>query len=210
MSGVTRPGALVAFEGLDGCGKSTQITRLAARLRRDDPGREVLVLREPGSTPLGESVRGLLLDGDAIGARAEMLLYMAARAELYERTVLPALDRGATVLLDRSHYSTLAYQGHGLGLDVDVILATARFAIGGRDPDRVVLVEVDVDTAAARLAGGAAPDRIERRGREYFERVAAGFGELARRDPGRFVVVDGTAPADDVTRAVDEALADVV
>lgn len=202
-------GLLIAFEGLDGCGKSTQIRRLAERLASDS-SREVLVLREPGSTPLGEQVRGILLDGDAIGSRSEMLLYMAARAELYERTVLPALARGATVLLDRSHYSTAAYQGHGLGLDVDAILSIARLAIGGRDPDRVVLVDVPVTVAEQRLAGGAAPDRIERRGRAYFERVASGFADLARREPERFAVVDGTLAEDDVARAVDEALADVV
>ncbi len=202
-----KPGVLIAFEGLDGCGKSTQITRLADRLGHD---RDVLVLREPGSTPLGEQVRGLLLDGDAIGARSEMLLYMAARAELYERTILPALEAGQTVLLDRSHYSTAAYQGYGLGLDVDGILRIADEVICGRAPDRVVLVAVAVATSAERLAHGGAPDRIERRGTAYFERVAAGFAALAEREPERFVTVDGTPPPDDVEQSIREALDGVV
>ncbi|MHC4844598.1 MAG: dTMP kinase, partial [Planctomycetota bacterium] len=174
------------------------------------------LLREPGGTPLGEAVRELLLAGDAIGARTEMLLYMAARAELYERVVLPALSAGETVLVDRSLYSTAAYQGDGLGLEQEDILAVGRQATAGRLPDRVVLLDIDPAAASARLGGrdaddgGGDTDRIESRGGAYFERVAGAYRRLAAEDPARFVVVDADGSPEDVAAAVREALSDVL
>jgi len=202
---VTR-GLLLAFEGLDGCGKSTQIARLEQNLRA--AGAPVRALREPGGTELGEAVRDLLLRGGAITSQAEMLLYMAARAELYERVVLPALAAGETVLLDRSQYSTAAYQGAGLGLPVDAILALADRAVGGRWPERVVLLDMEPQAAAARLPAGK--DRIESRDAAYFARVAQGFRALAAREPARFRVVDARGSADEVAARVAAALADVL
>jgi len=199
-------GLLLAFEGLDGCGKSTQIARLEKRLAA--AGRRARIVREPGGTELGEAVRELLLGGGAITPQAEMLLYMAARAEGYERVVLPALAAGEIVLLDRSQYSTAAYQGAGLALPVERILELAGQAVQGRWPDRVLLFELDPAAARARLKGG--PDRIERRDAAYFGRVAAGFAELARREPGRFRVVDATGTPEEVAARVDAALADVL
>ncbi|MGQ0552078.1 MAG: dTMP kinase [Planctomycetota bacterium] len=207
----SRSGLLIAFEGLDGCGKSTQLERcarwLAGRLATPP-----LRVREPGGTPLGEAVRALLLAEGAITPQAEMLLYMACRAELYERVVLPALARGETVLLDRSHYSTAAYQGAGLGLDLPGILELARLATGGRPPDRVLLFELPAAAAAGRLAGRAEPrrDRIEARDAEYFERVAAGYRALARAEPERFVVLDAQRSPEAIEEAVRKALADVL
>ena len=212
---VTAAGLLLAFEGLDGSGKSTQVRRcaewLATRTARTAAG-PPLVLREPGGTPLGESIRALLLGERAMGALAETLLYQAARAELYEHVVLPALARGATVLLDRSHYSTWAYQGAGLGVDRDMIAAVSRVVTRGRLPDRVVLLEVPAELALARLARrseGAPGDRIEQRDEGFFARAAEGYRELARAEPGRFVVVDGRGSAEEVARAVQRVLADV-
>lgn len=203
---MTAAGLLLAFEGLDGCGKGTQLDRLEARLLAR--GARVRRVREPGGTELGEAVRGLLLHGGAMGALSEALLYMAARAELYERIVLPALAAGETVLLDRSQYSTAAYQGAGLGLPQDEILALADRAVRGRWPDRVVLLDLDPAAAAARLPAGK--DRIESRDAAYFARVAQGFRALAAREPRRFVVVDAAGAPEAVAGRVAEALADVL
>ncbi|MHC5210094.1 MAG: dTMP kinase [Planctomycetota bacterium] len=205
-------GLLLAFEGVDGCGKSTQWTRCLEWLsaRPDMPA--PLAAREPGGTPLGESVRELLLEGGSMGPLAETLLYMAARAELYEGVILPALAQGRTVVLDRSHYSTAAYQGGGLAVDGGTIDVLTRVVTGGRLPDRVVLLDLPSAEAAQRLEArlGEAPDRIESRDAAYFERVAAAYRDLARRDPERFVVVDACGTPDDVERRVQEALGDVV
>lgn len=201
-----KPGLLVAFEGLDGTGKTTQLARLEARLRaRHAP---VLPLREPGTTRLGEAVRGLLLQGGDISPVAETLLYMAARAELYERIVLPALSAGQIVLLDRSQYSTAAYQGAGLQLPMDDILQLADKVVRGRWPDRVLLFRMDPATARARLPDGK--DRIESRDPAYFERVARGFEHLARREPQRFRDVDAQGTPEEVEGRVRAALADVL
>ncbi len=203
-------GVLVAFEGIDGCGKSTQGAALVERLRASGP-REVLAVREPGGTAFGERVREMLLHGGAIDPLTETLLYMASRAELYAGCVLPALARGAIVVLDRTHWSTAAYQGGGLGVDEALILATARAATRDREPDRILLLDVPVEAALGRLgATGAGPDRIEARGAAYFERVRAAYLRYARAAPGRFAVLDGTASEAEVARAVDEALRVVV
>lgn len=199
-------GLLLAFEGLDGCGKSTQLARLERRLAA--AGRRVRALREPGGTGLGEAVRGVLLRDGAMGARAEMLLYMAARAELYERVVLPALAAGETVLLDRSQYSTAAYQGAGLGLPVEEILALSDQVVRGRWPDRVLVLELEPAAALARLPAGR--DRIERRDEAYFARVAGGFRALAAREPERLRLVDARGTPEEVAARVAAALADVL
>lgn len=212
---VSGEGLLLAFEGLDGSGKSTQVRLCAEWLaqRRGPAAGAPLVLREPGGTPLGESIRELLLGERTMGALAETLLYQAARAELYEHVVLPALRRGGTVLLDRSHYSTWAYQGAGLGVDRAMLEAVSRAVTRARLPDRVVLLEVAPELALQRLARrseGAPGDRIEQRDTAFFARVADGYRQLARAEPGRFVVVDGSRAPDEVARAVQAALAHVV
>jgi dTMP kinase len=199
-------GVLVAFEGLDGCGKSTQVARLAERLA--SAGRRVRVVREPGGTELGEAVRALLLGGGAVSPTSEMLLYMAARAEGYERVVLPALAAGETVLLDRSQYSTVAYQGAGLGVPRETILALADQVVRGRWPDRVLLFDMDPAAARARLVRDH--DRIERRDASYFTRVAQAFRELAASEPARFTVLDARGTPEEVAARVDAALADVL
>jgi len=201
-------GCLLALEGIDGCGKSTQAELLLGWLRERHPGRPVKLLREPGGSALGEDVRELLLRGADRGAMTEMLLYMASRAELYERHVLPALARDELVLLDRSHYSTAAYQGAGLSQDEDAILELARLVTRGREIDRVVLLDIEAERAAARLEGGG--DRIESRGLAYFKRVTAAYRAYARAEPERFLVVDATDESDKVFAAICAGLKDVV
>lgn len=218
VGGPARAGLLVAFEGIDGCGKSTQIERSRAWL--SDPqgaGRDVVLLREPGGTDLGERVREVVLHGGSCEPLTEMLLYMASRAELYRLEVLPALSTGRVVLLDRSHYSTAAYQGAGLGLDEQRILDLASWVTDRREPDLIVLLDVPVDVAEARRTGGARSaeaadegDRIERRGAEYFERVRAAYLGYAARDPSRFLTIDARGAPDEVARQVREGLQNVL
>jgi dTMP kinase len=213
-------GLLVAFEGIDGCGKSTQATRFLERVQSTSAPRKAQLLREPGGTEFGECVRELLLHGGAIDALTETLLYMASRAELYAQHVLPALERDELVVLDRTHYSTMAYQGSGLDVDEDFILRLARATTQGREPDRIVLLDLPVDDACTRLGAASAngpangptdgPDRIEARGAEYFERVRAAYLRFAKADPATFVVVDASRAVDDVESAVDASLADAL
>jgi dTMP kinase len=192
------------LEGIDGCGKSTQATRLVATLR--ERGRDVLHLREPGATPLGERLRSIVLDraGVPISPRAEALLYSTARAELVASTIRPALEAGRVVVCERYFYSTVAYQGAGLGLAMRELEDVSRFATGGLLPDRVIVLDVPVTIGNARLTGGQ--DRIEARGAEYFERVRSAFLEFASRDPERFRIVDAARAVDDVARAILEAV----
>jgi dTMP kinase len=190
---VTR-GRLVAFEGGEGCGKSTQ-----ARLLADALG--ALLTFEPGATPLGAAIRALVLDPDAVvGGRAEALLMAADRAQHVAEVVEPALAAGRHVVTDRFVGSSLAYQGFGRGLDVDALADLSRWATGGVAADLVVLLDVAPDLARHRLQGR--PDRFESEDAAFHERVAGGFRALAAADPARWLVVDGTAPIDEVHAAV--------
>ena len=193
---------LVSFEGVDGSGKSTQAELLAAHLRAG--GREVVLTREPGGTPLGESIRGLLLGGEAMAPWAEAALFAAARAELVAEVIGPALDRGAWVVCDRFVDSSLAYQGIARGLGLDEVLELNLPAVGGRLPDRTFVLLLDAAAASARL--GPARDRIEREGDDFRARVNEAYAELARRFPERIVALDASLPVDDVARAVQEDL----
>jgi dTMP kinase len=186
-------GLLITFEGPEGAGKTTQV----AELRRRLADRDVEVYREPGSTELGDRVRDLLLHGAAVSPEAEMLLFMAARAELLARRILPALDRGAVVLLDRYHDSTLAYQG----------------ARGARTfwpesfprPDLTVLLRIDPRHGLGRQRfAGKDQDRIESEPDAFHARVAAEYDRLAAAEPGRFLVLDAEQPAGDIAGRVWE------
>lgn len=196
-------GRLIAFEGGEGCGKSTQAARFAASTG-------ALLTREPGGTPLGEALREVVLHGgaEAVDARAETLVMLAARAQHVAEVVAPALARGRDVVCDRFSHSTLAYQGYGRGLDVDELRGLCSWAAGGLWPDVVVLLDVPAPTARERLAGSGRPaDRMERAGRDFHERVAAGFRALAAADAGHFVVVDGVGSEDEVAARVASAVA---
>jgi dTMP kinase len=205
-------GLLIAFEGIDGCGKSTQAARFLERVKQHALRPKSRLLREPGGTEFGERVRELLLHGGTMDALTETLLYMASRAELYAQRVLPALERDELVVLDRTHYSTMAYQGSGLDVDEQFILEMARAATKGREPDRIVLIDLPVEEATARMASGSAegPDRIEARGATYFQQVRAAYLRYAEADPARFRVVNGACGKDEVAAAVDASVSDLL
>lgn len=177
----------VTFEGLDGCGKTTQARMLAHAL--EENGVEVVLTREPGGTPLGEQIRDLVLHGGHVAPWAEAALYAAARAQHVEELIRPALARGATVVCDRYVDSSVAYQGAGRELGVEEVLALNLTAVGGLLPDLTFLVEIDIDTALARV--GDKGDRIERAEAVFWPRVETAYRALAARFPERYVVVDG-------------------
>jgi len=193
----------VTFEGVDGSGKSTQAGLAAAFLA--EGGREVVATREPGGTPLGERIRELLLDGPEMSAWAEASLFAAARAELAERVIRPALARGAVVVSDRYLDSSLAYQGVARGLGIDRVL-DLNAAVEDLLPDRTFVLLVDEETAASRL-GRRAEDRIEREGAAFRESVQEGFRAVAARFPARIVLLDGGEPRDSIAALVREQLA---
>ena len=198
----SRSSLFVTFEGGEGTGKSTQIARLAARLKQR--GIDPVVTREPGGTPLAEGIRALLLDsGRRPGALAEAFLMEAARAELVATVIRPALDQGRVVLCDRYDDSTLAYQGAGRGLDAAMLRGWNRAATGGLEPDLTLLFDLDPAAGLARRAGAAeAPNRLDREPAEFHARVRGRFLELAREQPGRWVVLDATRAPDRLEREV--------
>lgn len=192
----------VSFEGIDGCGKTTQAALLSAALRRD--GIEVVHTREPGGTPLGEQVRELVLHGDHVAPWAEAALYAAARAQHVDQVIRPALDRGATVVCDRYLDSSVAYQGGGRGLGLDTVLELNLTVVDGLVPDRTFLVEISPEEAERRV--GVTGDRIERDGVALWARAAETYRELASRFPERYVVVDGRRHVDAIAEDVRDHL----
>lgn len=211
-----RRGVLITLEGCDGCGKSTQAALLCDRLTGlglpvgplDAPG---TVVREPGGTPAGEAIRDLLLHGPApTSAWTEALLYAAARADLVEAVLSPALAAGRVLVLDRFLDSSLAYQGFARRLGVDEVLAVNEPGLRGVLPDLTLVIDVDPVVGLARASG--TPDRIEAEGLELQQRVAAGFAALARRFPDRLRLIDGSRDVDlvavDVETAALGAIAD--
>jgi dTMP kinase len=192
----------VTFEGLDGSGKTTQAELLRAHLV--ESGREVVATREPGGTELGERIRPLLLDGPEMSAWAEAALFAAARAELVDRVILPALDSGADVICDRYLDSSLAYQGIARGLGVDEVLELNQRVLRGVMPDRTFLLLVDAEESERRI--GATTDRIEGAGRDFRRRVDEAFRVIAERFPDRIRALDGTLPPREIARSVREDL----
>ena len=202
-------GRFVTFEGGEGAGKSTQITRAAAWLRSH--GIEVLVTREPGGTPRAERLRAMLLERDAepMPQACELLLMFAARVTHVDNLVRPAMARGAWVLCDRFTDATYAYQGGGRGLPVAQIDALAGIAHPDLWPDLTLLFDLPVDTGLARAAlrnGDDGPDRFESEQRAFFERVRGTYLARARQEPRRFRVIDAARPVDDVSADVRAAV----
>jgi dTMP kinase len=211
MKSVNERSRLIVIEGGDGTGKTTQTEKLCVALAAG--GREILHVREPGSTELGEKVRAMLLDLPAAGEAevspyAETFLYMAARAQLFSEVLEPARDAGRLVLLERFYYSTYAYQGAGLGMDRELILRMGETAVGHVRPDVVLLFDMDPADSFRRL--GAGRDRVESRDIDYHRRVRDGFLELAELNGDIFRVIDAAGTPEEVHERVLEALQDVL
>jgi len=209
---VSERGKLIVFEGGDGSGKTTQALRFVAYLQsseRTDP----LHIREPGSTPLGENVRELLIappeaPQDEITPETEMLLYMSCRAQLFKTVIAPGLSQGKTVVLERSFYSTYAYQGKGLGLDAALILQLGQWVSLGVEPSRVILLDLPVQVSLSRV--GSSKDRIESRDQAFHERVRQGYLEVARQFPTLFRVVDAQGNPEEVESRIHAELNDLL
>lgn len=193
-------GLLIAVEGGDGAGKSTQIARLTRWL--DARARSYVVTREPGGTPLGRAVRDLLLHGGAVSARAETLLFAADRAHHVETVIRPALDAGQDVITDRFMDSSIAYQGAGRDLSAAEVREVSLWATGGLVPDLTILLDVPVEVGAARRGVRGRSDRMEAEDSDFHDRVRAGFLDLARAAPERYVVVNGALSADAIGQIV--------
>jgi dTMP kinase len=192
---VTTP-LYIALEGLEGCGKSTHAKRLGEHLN-------AVITREPGGTRIGSLLRAILADPENVDLdrRTEALLMAADRAQHMAEIIKPALDGGQHVVSDRSIYSTLAYQGYGRQLGTEALLSISTWALNDRLPDMVIYIDVPTDVLNARLAKRDL-DRFEREGADFFARIAEGFRELRAADPDRWVIIDGTAPKDDVEAAI--------
>lgn len=204
-------GRFITFEGMDGCGKTTQLRLLAGRLR--EAGRTVVETVEPGGTEIGRQIRKILLDPEnaPIHARTELLLYFASRAQNVEEVIRPALDAGHIVLCDRFTDSTLAYQGAGRGLDVETVLALDRIACRGLKPDATVLIEIDPATSLLRARRrnertDQSESRIDDEGAAFHERVRVAYRALAEAEPERFVAIDGRGTIREVAASIEEAL----
>lgn len=194
-------GRYIALEGGDGSGKSTVAAALAARLRAR--GVEVVTVREPGGTPLGEAIRGLLLDSERLDPWAEVFLFAAQRAELAREVMEPALEGGKWVISDRSYYSSIAYQGRARGLGEEAVREINELGLGGVVPDRVFILDLEPASALGRQER---PDRIGGQGVEFQEKVRQAYHDLARAEPERVILLDATRPVEDLVDKILEVL----
>jgi dTMP kinase len=198
-----KKGYLITFEGIDGCGKSTQL-KLAERYLKK-LGVEPLVIREPGSTIFSEKIRRILLDKKlSINAVTELNLYIAARSELVEHIIKPALQKGRIILCDRFYDSTTAYQAYGRRLDLNLVNKLNMLATDGIRPHLTFLFDIDYETSLLRRKKTA--DRLESESRTFFNRVRRGFLETARQDKRRFCIIDSRQSPDEISREVQTCL----
>jgi dTMP kinase len=193
----------MTFEGSEGCGKSTQAERLAKRLARS--GIPYLVTREPGGTPIGESIRELLQfapHNSGMTPETELLLFEASRSQLVRETIKPALERGVCVIADRFFDSTTVYQGAARSLDRKIVERLNAFAVGDCVPDITFVLDVGASTAELRMQKPRRPDRMEQQPTEFYERVREAYRELAKREPKRIVLIDGSRSVDDIENEI--------
>lgn len=203
-------GVFITFEGGDGVGKSTHIRFLADGLKAR--GVEVLCLREPGGTVIGESLRKVVLDPahDQMSDEAELLIYEAARAQITAEVIMPALRRGAVVLCDRFYDSTVAYQAFGRGLSRDFVDAANAFSTRGLSPDRTILLVLEsAEEGLDRAANRASADRLEQAGGDFHSRVAAGFRAIAAEDPDRVRLIDSSGDRSTTSAMIFHELSDL-
>ena len=201
-------GLFITFEGIEGCGKSTQVERLAKRLAKE--GHETLTLREPGGTPIGEAIRDVVKfppGHNPISPDTELLLMNASRAQLVQQAIRPALANGAIVLCDRFYDSSLAYQGHGRGLDLVKVQKAIDLAIDGSKPNLTLLLDIPLSVSQTRVSDrlqstGEIQDQFDESGTKFFERVLDGFHILAKAEPARFRIINGDKSADNVTEEI--------
>jgi len=201
------PGAFLTFEGVDGSGKTTQLKRVAERLEAE--GHRVVRAQEPGGTRVGLEIRKILLDAASTDLRAvpELLLYFASRAQNVEEVILPGLQAGSVVLADRFTDASMAYQGYGRGLGVEMVEALERIACRGLKPDLTFLIDIDVETSVRRALGRNAgatvnESRFERENAAFHRRVRDGYLEIQRRDPRRVILVDGRRTREEIAAEI--------
>ncbi len=210
MSETSQTGFFISFEGSEGCGKSTQIRQLVASLTA--AGREPVLVREPGGTPVGETIRHLLqhsAEGRSLTPEAELLLFAASRAQLVREIIHPALLAGRIVISDRFLDSTTVYQGVARKIPAGCVESINRFAAGERLPDITFLLDMDSAEAMNRLRGreaAARPDRMEEEPLAFYEAVRQGYLACAAREPSRIRVLDATLPADEIARIIRKSL----
>jgi len=207
---VTAPGKFISLEGGEGAGKSTQVRALAQALQKR--GLDVLMTREPGGSDGAEKIRDLLLSGsaDRWSSKAETLLFAAARADHFERTIEPALKAGRWVVCDRFVDSSLAYQGGAGGLGIETVRELNAFATSGQFPDRTLILVLDEGGERARARDSDGSDRIGGRGADYHHRVDLAFRMIAAEEPERVKLVDASGTADEVTQRLLDALQDLL
>jgi len=183
-------GRFITLEGIEGVGKSTHIKMLKEYFEKK--GIKCIVTREPGGTPSGEIIRGILLH-ENISPITELLLYEAVRSEHFEKVIEPALNSGAVVICDRFTDATIAYQGYGRGLDIELIRMLNKLATKGIEPDRTIVIDLPVKAAFERLKErGTEPDKFEKLDHDFYEKVRKGYLEQNKRNPIRVIIVDGT------------------
>lgn len=207
-------GVFITFEGIEGCGKSTQIARLAKRLAK--VGRSIVQLREPGGTNIGEAIRKTVKHppgNTPISPETELLLMNASRAQLVQQVVRPALAEGSVVLCDRFYDSTLAYQGYGRELDLAKVQNAIDLAVGGTKPNITLLLDIPLEVSAGRVAkrqreSDETSDQFDRSGDLFFQRVLDGFHALAKAEPQRFRTINANQPPASVSDEIWNAVSD--
>jgi dTMP kinase len=204
-------GLFITFEGSEGCGKSTQVLRLAARLKERDT--DFLLTREPGGTPIGEKIRDLLQfdpEGFAMHPETEVLLFEASRAQLVREVIQPALAHGTLVISDRFYDSTTVYQGVARRLQPDMVATLNAFAVGDCRPDVTFVLDVDMETARARMLRrvrpASGPDRMEQEPMEFYERIGEAYRALAEHEE-RVHLIDGAQPPEEIEKTIWKVLA---
>src|SRR5437016_9142573 len=202
--GDLKRGFFLSFEGIEGCGKTSQLHRLARRLRT--LGYQVVETREPGGAPISEQIRTILLNPQNCGmdARCELLLYLASRAQHVAETILPALDKGAIVLCDRFSDATMAYQGYGRGVGASPVARLNRFASAGKNPDLTIVLDVPVAIGLARKRRAGDLDRLDMEREAFHQTVRNGYLRIAKRDSRRVRILDGTPPIHEVSMAINQ------